>query len=187
MKMSDRSKRVCYGALPLLILAACILGPGVAQAQMTSTGIDCSQIAALRLLQQENMRAGLALMECGVIPRPDGGGEGDAVIGEEPQPPNILVSNRSCTSGSSCTKSESMVWHSAKTGDKTVVVNYNDHNGSNYSGTSFSTDGRSTFTEILPPPFSTGHGTNYGDPLVVYNLKFAARWSWLLLYFHITS
>jgi len=138
---------------------------------MTSTGIDCSQIAALRLLQQENMRAGLALMECGVIPRPDGGGEGDAVIGEEPQPPNILVSNRSCTSGSSCTKSESMVWHSAKTGDKTVVVNYNDHNGSNYSGTSFSTDGGSTFTEILPPPFSTGHGTNYGDPLVVYNLK----------------
>ena len=69
---------------------------------MTTTGIDCSQIAALHLLQQDNMRAGLALMECGVIPRPDVGREGDA-RGQMtlPQPPNVLVSNRTCTSGSS--------------------------------------------------------------------------------------
>jgi hypothetical protein len=138
---------------------------------MTSTGVDCSQIAARHLLQQDNMRAGLILMECGVIPRPHSAGSGDEVSGDQALPPNIIVSNRSCSSGSSCTKSESMVWHSAKAGDNTIVVNYNDHNGANYSGTSYSTDGGQTFTEILPPPFSSGHGENYGDPLVVYNLK----------------
>ncbi|MGA3318026.1 MAG: hypothetical protein ABSC64_16500 [Candidatus Korobacteraceae bacterium] len=66
-----------------------------------------------------------------------------------------------------------MVYASPRAGDHTVVVNYNDHNGNNYSGTSYSTDGGSTFTEILPPPFASGHGTNYGDPIVVYNSKLA--------------
>ena len=68
MKTNGRSRMLWYIALPVLILVACILSPASAQAQMTSTGIDCSQIAALHLLQQDNMRAGLTLMECGVIP-----------------------------------------------------------------------------------------------------------------------
>ena len=169
--MKERTVLLRYFAFPALLLAMCLLGPGLLQAQMTSVGIDCSQIAALHLLQQENMRAGLALMECGVIPRPDATGFGDEVSGDEPSPPNILVSNRSCSSGSSCTKSESMVYHSTRAGDHTLVVNYNDHNGNNYSGTSFSLDDGATFTEILPPPFSSGHGTNYGDPIVVYNQR----------------
>ena len=169
MRRKTRSTFCCF-ALPALVLAACILAPGLAQAQMTTTGIDCSQIASLHLLQQENMRAGLALMECGVIPRPDAAGEGDEVINDT-LPPNVLVSNRSCSSGSSCTKSENMVYKSTRVGDNTVVVNYNDHNGSNYSGTSFSTDGGATFTQILPPPFASGHGENFGDPIVVFNSR----------------
>src|SRR5271165_1666883 len=164
-----------YIALPILVLVACVFNSAPALAQMTSTGIDCSQIAALHLLQQDNMRAGLALMECGVIPRPDAAGLGDEVSGDAPVPPNVIVSNRSCSSGSNCTKSESNVWHSAKAGDNTIVVNYNDHNGNNYSGVSYSSDGGTTFTEIIPAPFASGHGTNYGDPIVVYNLKLA-KW-----------
>jgi hypothetical protein len=39
-----------------------------AVAQMTSVGIDCSQINALNLLKQENFRAGQALIECGIVP-----------------------------------------------------------------------------------------------------------------------
>ena len=35
----------------------------------------------------------------------------------------------------------------------------------------YSTDAGATFTEIEPPPFATGHGMNYGDPIVVYNQK----------------
>ena len=165
-----RITKLWYLALPILMVAY-VLNPAPAVAQQTSTGINCSQIAALHLLQQDNMRAGLALMECGVIPRPKSAGEGDAEDGDAPQPPNVLVSNRSCSSGSTCTKSESNVWHSAKAGDNTVVVNYNDHNGSSYSGLSYSLDGGATFTQILPPPLASGHGTNYGDPIVVYNLK----------------
>jgi|HubBroStandDraft_2_1064218.scaffolds.fasta_scaffold14911_3 hypothetical protein len=169
--MSTTLRGMLRFALPAMMLAACTLGPNLAQAQMTSTGIDCSQISTLHLLQQENMRAGLALMECGVIPRPDMDVEGDALTNDAPQPPNVLVSNRTCTSGSSCTKSESMVYKSTRPTENVVVVNYNDHNGNNYSGTSYSTDGGATFTEILPPPFANGHGTNYGDPIVVFNSK----------------
>ena len=135
-------------------------------AQMTSVGIDCSQINELHLLRQENLRAGAALIECGIIP----GGRPTARPAEEaPAPPNILVSNRTCIDSSSCTKSENMVWSSPD--GQTIVVNYNDHQNSQYSGTSYSTDGGATFTEIEPPPFATGHSTNFGDPIVVYNQK----------------
>ena len=48
-------------------------------------------------------------------------------------------------------------------------MNYNDHNAGQYSGTSFSTDGGATFTQLNPPPFASGHGTNFGDPIVVFN------------------
>ncbi|MGA3318025.1 MAG: hypothetical protein ABSC64_16495 [Candidatus Korobacteraceae bacterium] len=61
---------------------------------MTSTGIDCSQIGALRLLQQDNMRAGLTLIECGVVQGGRPTSSGDEVTGDTPSPPNILVSNR---------------------------------------------------------------------------------------------
>src|SRR5262249_50020424 len=38
-----------------------------------------------------------------------------------------------------------------------------------YWGVSVSFDGGNTFTRLLPAPFATGHGTNFGDPIVVYN------------------
>jgi hypothetical protein len=168
--MKHSHKLLWCGALPALVLAFCVLSPGFAQAQMTTVGIDCSQLAAIHALEQENMRVGEALMECGVIPRPTGTG-GDQIDGDAPQPPNVLVSNRSCSSNSSCTHSESMVFRSTRSGDTTVVVNYNDHQNGQYSGTSYSTDNGVTFTEIEPPPLGTGHGTNYGDPIVVFNSK----------------
>ncbi len=166
------NKTLCYITFLLIIMAAFVITPQ-AQAQMTSTGIDCSQVASLHLLQQENMRAGLTLIECGIIQGGTPSGEGDAVTGNAPQPPNILVSNRTCTSGSSCTHSESMVFASPKANDRTVVVNYNDEtgSGSDYSGLSYSLDGGATFTQIVPSPLGTGHGTNYGDPIVVFNQK----------------
>ncbi len=155
--MSNRKLTIC-----LLALAVCAFALP-AMAQMTSTGIDCSQISALNLLKQDNMRAGQTLIECGIVQggQPEGGSDINF-----PAPPNVLVSNRSCTGPTSCTKSENMVWENGST----VVVNYNDHNVGQYSGVSYSTDGGATFTQILPPPFTT-HGTNYGDPIVVFNKK----------------
>src|SRR6185369_9908140 len=120
-------------------------------------GIDCSQLAAIHALQQENMRVGKALMECGVIPTPHGsdiGGDEDA----PPAPPNVRVSNRDCSSNSSCTKSENMIWRSSRSGDQTVIDNFNDHNSTfsgAYGGTSYSLDNGATWTQIIPPPFAS--------------------------------
>ncbi len=168
--VKNRSRMLCYFALPALLLAACVVRPSQASAQMTSVGIDCSQIESLGLLKQDNMRAGLALIECGVV---RGGQPSVAEAHRAPAPPNIRVSNRSCSSSTSCTKSESMVGASTKNKGKTIVVNYNDSagNGSSYTGTSYSLDGGATFKEIQPPPFLNGHGFNAGDPLVIFNSK----------------
>jgi len=157
--MSKRSMVIC-----LLALAICALP---AMAQKTSTGISCSQINALNLLKQDNMRAGLTLIECGIVQggQPTAGSDNDF-----PQPPNVLVSNRSCSSYTACTKSENMV----DANGSTVVVAYNDHDttqSNTYGGVSYSTDGGVTFTEIEPNPVATGHSQNYGDPIVVYNRK----------------
>jgi hypothetical protein len=168
--MNRRNRILCASALPVLLLAACVLQPATAAAQMTSVGIDCSQINALQLMKQDNMRAGRALIECGVV---RGGQPSDDSADAPTAPPNIQVSNRTCTDGFSCTKSEDSVWGSTKDNGTTIVVNYNDHNvvTGSYSGTSFSSDGGATFTEIEPSPFTTGHTQNYGDPIVVFNSK----------------
>jgi hypothetical protein len=52
-----------------------------------------------------------------------------------------------------------------------IVVTYNDSRtaSSNYSGASYSSDGGATFTRLNPNPFSSGHGTNFGDPVTLYN------------------
>jgi len=171
MNKSDSRKALWSLALPMVFGAACVLQSATAAAQMTSVGVDCSQVVNQGILMQDNMRAGRVLIECGIVR----GGQ-PANSDETPaSPPNIQVSNRTCSSGSSCTKSENMVFASTKDNGKTIVVNYNDHNdqGStlNYSGTSVSTDGGATFTEITPPPFAKGHTDNFGDPIVVFNSK----------------
>lgn len=150
----------------LLFLAVCVFAVP-ALAQMTSTGIDCSQINALNLLKQDNMRAGLTLIECGIVQGGQPAGGSDLRF---PAPPNVLVSNRSCSGPGACTKSESMVWGNGMT----VVVAFNDHDvtmSNTYGGVSTSTDGGVTFTENEPNPVATGHAQNYGDPIVVYNKK----------------
>jgi hypothetical protein len=161
-----------YFALPTLLLAVCVVQPTPASAQMTSVGVDCSQINVPSLLMQDNLRAGRILIECGIMQggRPTAGG----VTHKPAAPPNIRVSNGSgCNSSGDLCGSESMV--AASTADKgqTIVVNYNANggfNGGNYSATSYSTDGGATFTEIYP--FDDGsHGESVSDPLVVFNSK----------------
>ncbi len=166
MKMYGRSRTLAYFAFLALLLGACALQPTSSVAQMTSVGVDCSQIASLGIMRQENLAAGKVLIECGLAQGGQPAKGGAALL----SPPNVQVSNRSCSSASSCTKSENMVYANT-TNPLNIVVNYNDHNGGQYSGTSYSNDGGATFTEIQPSPFGTGHGTNFGDPIVVYNAK----------------
>jgi hypothetical protein len=124
MKMSSLSRSFCYLALSVSLLAACVLQPSLASAQMTSMGVDCSQINVPSLMTQDNMRAGRILIECGIVQ----GGQPTAagVARKATAPPNIRVSNASgCNSSSDLCGSESMV--AASTADKgqTVVVVYN--------------------------------------------------------------
>ena len=169
--MKHGQKLLWYGALTVLLLTVCLLsGPAQAQATSPSTGISCSQIGALHLLKQDNMHAGLALMECGVIPRHEIGGTTNTGGEDNPvAPPNVLISNRTCTSNSSCTRSESMVYRSQRVGDDTVVTNFNANYGSGscYGGLAYSTDGGNTWTE--EDVICTRE--NFGDPIVVFNLK----------------
>jgi hypothetical protein len=172
MKMNGRSRSFCYLALSVSLLAACVFQPSLASAQMTSVGVDCSQINVPSLMMQDNMRAGRILIECGIM---QGGQPAAGSATHKPAaPPNIRVSNASgCNSSGDLCGSESMV--AASTADKgqTVVVNYNANgsfNGGNYGAQSYSTDGGKTFTEIFPFE-DNSHGTNYGDPIVVFNSK----------------
>jgi len=171
MKHIDRSRVLIHCVLPLLV----VLVYTPARAQMTSVGIDCSQVSALGIDRQINMRAGRVKIECGLAPAgaPAAAGQAAPLGSQAAVASNVLVSNRSCASSSSCTKSESTVWASSANSGQTIVVNYNDHNPSlnTYSGTSVSLDGGATFNEIQPPPFASGHGTNFGDPIVVFDAR----------------
>jgi Neuraminidase (sialidase) len=139
---------------------------------MTSMGVDCSEINIPKLMMQDNMRAGRILIECGIM---QGGSPSSGVATHKlPVPPNVVTSNGSdCSASDDVCGSESMVAASTADGGKTVVVNYNaNYDGAaDYSGTSYSTNGGRTFTEIQPAPFGTAHGFNVGDPLVVFNSK----------------
>ena len=135
--------------------------------------LPCSQIGPLGLEKQTNIRAGLTLISCGLAaggssraagpsapqaprsPLQLGGSDVDVVTGVEPYPHVTQAGDQTWANGS------------------TVVAAYNDTNtaSSNYSGVSYSTDGGASFTRILPSPFATGHGTNFGVPSVVFDKK----------------
>src|SRR5260370_2914958 len=161
----------------LLCVGILVALPGFVQAAgkeksspQTALGVPCSEIFERGIDMQENLRATAIRVACGLDAPGSAGAEGlEADSVDEGGPfANINV----ITGGETfphVTQSETIVWSTPNR--QTVVVNYNDSNTapSNYSGVSVSTDGGQTFTRLLPSPFATGHGTNFGDPIVVYN------------------
>lgn len=142
-----------------------------AQPPPTVMGVECSRIAELGIDKQANLRAASIRVACGL----EAPGEPRVVSpAVEGLGPLVAPANVNTITGAEnypkVTQSESMVWSSD---GQTIVVNYNDSrtSPSNYSGVSVSTDGGATFTRLDPSPFASGHGTNYGDPIVVYNKK----------------
>ena len=71
------------------------------------------------------------------------------------------------------TQSETQTWAQGNT----VVTAYNDSRTAPtcYSGGSYSTDNGVTFTNLNTRPFCSGHGTGFGDPVVVYD-QAHAKW-----------
>jgi hypothetical protein len=158
------------GASAIFLVFSCISSG----AQMTSVGIDCSQIEVLGIDRQTNLRAARVMSECGSNYDSAADTYDLGWAGTEPLEPlgikNVLVSTAKCTTSTNCERNTSVVWASSEDGGKTLVDNYNDlsSNGSS-SGTSYSKNGGAKFVEIQPAPFGNGHGTNYGDPIEVFN------------------
>src|SRR5436190_13015107 len=139
-------------------------------------GFYCSPIHELGIDRQENFRAGLIMIACGAAeggsapnvsfvsrlwqrlfaPFVYGGTDVDLITGAETSP--------------HVTQSETFSWANPDNLNQ-IVVAYNDSRiaPSNYSAASYSSDGGLTFTRLNPSPFATGHGTNFGDPVVLYN------------------
>ena len=139
-------------------------------------GFDCAQIHAMGIDKQENFRAGLIMIACGeseggsaspfgafsqllhqvTAPMVYGGPDVDLITGAD----NI----------SHPTQSETYTLANPDNPNQ-IVVTYNDSRtaSANYSGASYSNDGGTTFTRLNPSPFASGHGTNYGDPVTLYN------------------
>ena len=71
------------------------------------------------------------------------------------------------------TQSETQTWAQGNT----VVTTYNESRSAPncYSGGSYSTDNGVTFTNLNTRPFCSGHGTGFGDPVVVYD-QAHAKW-----------
>src|SRR6266480_1173175 len=140
-------------------------------------GFDCSTIPEKGIDKQENLRAGLIMIACGeaeggsaspperfsqfvqnLLPSPlfIGGTDVDVILPDSTYP--------------KVTQSESMEWGGP---NNTWVVNYNDSrtSGGCYAGLSYSTDNGATWH--ASQPLCSGHGTNLGDPIVVYNARLA--------------
>src|SRR5262249_14796680 len=144
-------------------------------------GFDCSHVQEKGIDKQENFQAGLIMMACcaeevgsasassglsqpskfskwmkDLLPAPlfIGGTDADVILPDGTYP--------------HVTQSESMEWGGP---NNTWVVNYNDSRtgGSCYSGISYSTDNGATWH--AGSALCSGHGTNNGDPIVVYNAR----------------
>lgn len=149
-------------------------------------GFDCAQFNSLSLDKQENLRAGAIAIYCGeaqggaatdfgdvhqlvqqILAPLFGGRDADVVTGTD--------------SITHPTQSETYTTANPDNPNQ-IFVAYNDSRtaSGNYSGGSVSSDGGVTFTRLNPSPFATGHGTNFGDPVVLYQKKTGAFYAvWL--------
>jgi hypothetical protein len=132
---------------------------------------DCSRIKEMGLDKQMNLRAAEILAQCGYapeVPKQTGSQGGNFRVAPEVYGgPDVNVH----PSNSVAIQSESFSWKNGNT----VVVTYNDLSGGSTGKGSYSTDGGVTFARIPGDPFVTGHGTNVGDPAVVYDVLHA-KW-----------
>ncbi len=184
--------RVLIGLFIVLagvFLALLGLGTFSAHAQQNSTitqsinlallppGFDCASIDALGIDKQENFRAGLIMIACGRSP----GGAPSAFRAFSRVTQDLLPSPLAygttdvdlitdADTSPHVTQSETYTLANPDNPNQ-IVVTYNDSRtaGACYAGGSVSTDGGTTFTRLTPSPFCTGHGTNFGDPVTLYN------------------
>src|SRR5438034_1639118 len=145
---------------------------------LVPNGFDCSQIHALGIDRQENMRAGAIMIACGeseggsattfselmqqILPAPLAyGGTDFDLINPGPE------------SGTHITQSETFSWTNPDD-PNTIVVEYNDSRGVfsspiNITGASVSTDGGATFTRLTKSNGQSPFSNTLGDPVMLFN------------------
>jgi hypothetical protein len=140
-------------------------------------GFDCAKIHELHIDTMENFRAGLIMIACGEAA---GGSASPArtfsQFVKKLLPPLPLAYGAAdvdvvLPDGTFPSVTQSETYTTANPDNPLqIVVAYNDSRNApnNYAGASVSTDGGTTFTPITPNPFATA-GTNYGDPVILYN------------------
>ena len=181
VKQPVRSRKL--GLATLLALVVVVL-TGTIAAQATTGKAQpgmCASIQRLGIEKQMNVHAAQILAACGRVPASSrssaaqfsslrllnpsspsvyGGPDVNEITGGEGNFPHV-------------TQSETQTWAQGNT----VVTTYNDSRTapSCYSGGSYSTDNGVSFTNLNSRPFCTGHGTGFGDPVVVYDQSHA-KW-----------
>src|SRR6266446_5914692 len=139
-------------------------------------GFDCATIQENGIDKQENLRAGLIMIACGESPggSPSPYGAFSQLLHTVTAPlayggadVDLITGTDSITHP---TQSETYTLANPDNPNQ-IVVTYNDSRtaSANYSGASYSSDGGTTFTRLNPSPFASGHGTNFGDPVTLYN------------------
>jgi hypothetical protein len=140
-------------------------------------GFDCAQISALGIDRQENFRAGAIMIACGESP---GGSASPSATADRivqnllPSPLAYGGADVDLVTGTETfahvTQSETYTRANPDNPNQ-IFVTYNDSRtaGNCYAGGSYSSDGGTTFTRLTPSPFCTGHATNFGDPVTLYN------------------
>jgi hypothetical protein len=170
-----RGKRA-VGAITLAFaLGAVVLAATLAGGASAAKGVGlCSQIDKYGMTKQMNMHASQILASCGRAPAPPGGVSFSAVAQLTAGPASVLATDVNVIDGGEgvyphVTQSETF---DAVNGN-TVVSAFNDSRTapSCYAGGSTSTNAGVTFSNLNLRPFCAGHGTNFGDPNVVYNRR----------------
>src|SRR5437867_856026 len=142
-------------------------------------GFDCSTIHEKGIDKMENLGAGLIMIACGEAPGGSASATSplaavDQAIQKLLAPLAYGAADVDLITGAetfpAVTQSETYTTANPDNPNQ-IVVTYNDSRTApnNYSGGSVSTDGGTTFTRLTPNPFSSGHGTNFGDPVTLYN------------------
>src|SRR4051812_25048271 len=181
VRHKGRSRKLGLATL-LALIGVMLTGTIAAQATTgKSQSGTCASIERLGLEQQMNVHASQILAACGrgpaspqssqsssaqfsslgvLSPQIYGGPDVNEITGGEGNYPNV-------------TQSESQTWAQGNT----VVTTYNDSRSAPncYSGGSYSTDNGVTFTNLNTRPFCSGHGTGFGDPVVVFD-QAHAKW-----------
>jgi hypothetical protein len=146
--------------------------------QVLPPGFDCSQIRALGLDRQDNLRAGSIRIACGEA---QGGSASlldtvSHVIQQTLAPEAYGTTDVNLITGadtfSHITQSETFSAANPDNPDQ-IVVAFNDSRNwpafTNISGASVSTDGGTTFTRLTTGAGASPFNNTFGDPVVMYN------------------